>query len=88
MVFDDSFRSWGRVHAFNQEIVAPAWSQGAGQMLRESVDMVLPFGQGLTGFCLNQNGKLICTKFMDRVVEFDTEKEFANWLWGHASTNQ
>jgi L-gulonolactone oxidase len=68
--------SWGRLRRVPHRIVRPAFLDEAQTEARASGDPFICYGMGRSygDICLNENGRLIVTDMLDRIVHFDRER--------------
>src|SRR5215210_1374677 len=68
--------SWGRLRSVPHEIVRPAFLDNARAAIRQSDASLLCYGIGRSygDVCLNENGRLVITDLLDRIISFDREK--------------
>lgn len=68
--------SWGRLRRVPHEVVRPAFLDNARAVVRPGDTSLLCYGMGRSygDVCLNENGRLIVTDMLDRIITFDREK--------------
>lgn len=67
--------SWGRLRQVPHEVARPAFLDEARVLMRSQRNPVLCYGLGRSygDVCLNENGRLIVTDMLDRLVSFDRQ---------------
>lgn len=68
--------SWGRLRRVPHEVVRPAFLDEARAAARANGAPFLCFGMGRSygDVCLNENGRLVVTDMLDRILLFDRER--------------
>ena len=71
---DDSFQSWGRYPKYQAHVVPMHWQQEFPANITGLHNGVLPVGMGRSygDSCLLENGNLVVTTAMDRLISFDS----------------
>lgn len=73
---DNRYHSWGRIPRFDQSAVPLHWRTESLAIAEESPTTLLPFGNGRSygDVCLNEGGRLLDTRGLDRFIAFDADK--------------
>ena len=68
--------SWGRLRQVPHEVARPAFLDEARAVLQAGGAPALCYGKGRSygDVCLNENGRLIVTDLLDRIISFDRER--------------